>query len=147
MDWLTGLFTLLGIALGAGISEYRHWREGRERFRVMTFEKRLAAHQKAYYWWNNLNRVLNFGDAEQIRKIANKAREWWNGNCLFLDTNSRRDMVELINYSFMYASDSKTAQEHIWEQVMKTAKSIVSGIGFEYLPEALSKPEELEETM
>ena len=147
MEWLTGLFTLLGMALYAGISEFRNWQERKGRFRVMTFEKRLEAHQKAYYWWSNLNRVLNVGDAEEIHRIANEAREWYDGSCLFLDTNSRREMVRFINLSHMYANGNKMAQEHIWDYVVKTSKAIVLGIGFEYLPEELSKPEELDETM
>lgn len=146
MDWLIALFTLLGVMLGLGYSEYKNRQERKERFRIMTFDKRLEAHQKAYYWWNELNRVLNIGDADEIHKIASEAREWWNGSCLFLDTNSRRDMVRLINLSHMYANGNKTAQEHIWDYVIKASKAIVLGIGFEYLPEELSKPEELDET-
>ncbi len=147
MEWLTGLFTLLGMALGAGISEFRHWREHKERFRTMTFEKRLETHQKAYYWWNNLNRVLNEGESDKIHRIANEAREWWNNNCLFLDTNSRKEMVGLMNRAHMYANGNKRAQEDIWDYVIRTAKAILSGIESEYLPEALSKPEELDKTM
>ncbi len=147
MEWVIGLFTLLGMVLGIVYGEYRLRREQKERFRVMTFEKRLEAHQKAYYWWNNLNRVLNVGDTEEIHRIANEAREWYDSSCLFLDTNSRREMVGLTNLSHMYANGNKMAQEHIWDYVIKTSKAIVLGIGFEYLPEELSKPEELDETM
>ena len=147
MEWLNGIFALFGVLIGLGFSEYRMWQTRKERFRIMTFEKRLEAHQKAYYWWNNLNRVLNVGDADQIHEKASEAREWWDGSCLFLDTNSRREMVRLINLSHAYANGNKMAQEHIWDYVPKTSKAIVLGIGFEYLPEELSKPEELDETM
>lgn len=147
MEWLSGLFALLGVMLGLGIGEFRRLQERKERFRVMTFEKRLEAHQKAYYWWSNLNRVLNVGEAQEIHKVASEAREWFDNSCLFIDTNTRRGMVRLINLSHMYANGNKVAQGTIWDCILQTSKSIVMGIGFEYLPEEFSKPEELNNTM
>jgi hypothetical protein len=147
MDWLIALFALLGVVLGLGYNEYRNRKEQKDRYRVITFEKRLEAHQKAYYWYHQLNRVLNIGDSEAIHETTNKAREWWDSNCLFVDANSRREMVRLMNLSHMYANDNKMAQEKIWDYVISTSKAIVLGIGFEYLPEEFSNPEELDKVM
>ena len=146
MEWLIALFTLLGVILGLGYSEYKNRQGRKERFRVMTFEKRLEAHQQAYYWCHKLNEVLNIGEKADIHNTANKAREWWNSNCLLLDTNSRREIVQLINLSHAYAHDLKSG-EYVWDSLQKSLKSVVKGIGFEYLPEELTKPEELDEKM
>ena len=43
-EWIVAL---ISVVLGAGISEFRHWRENKEQFRVMTFEKRIQTHQEA----------------------------------------------------------------------------------------------------
>ncbi len=146
MEWLTALFTLLGVGLGLGYSEYKNRQERKDRFRVMTFEKRLEAHQKAYYWCQKLNEVLNIGEKTEIHNNAIAAREWWNSSSLLLDSVSRRDMVRLINLAHLYANGHKSG-EYVWDGLMKAQESVVSGIGFEYLPEELSKPEELDETM
>jgi len=112
----------------------------------MTFEKRLEAHQRAYYWCQKLNEVLNISEKEEIHKTAREAREWWNSSCLLLDANSRREMVKLINLAHFYA-DGRKIGEYVWDTLMTALKAVVSGIGFEYLPEELSKPEELDEKM
>lgn len=144
---LIALFTLLGVMLGLGYSEYKNRQERRERFRVMTFEKRLQAHQQAYYWCQKLNEVLNIGgNKETIHTTANQAREWWNSNCLLLDAVSRSEMVGLMNFAHLYANDNEMGR-NVWSSLVTTLKAVVSGIGFEYLPEELSKPEELNEEM
>jgi TPR repeat protein len=146
VEWITGLFTLLGAAIGAGISEYRNWRERKNRLRIMTFEKRLEAHQKAYYWCHKLNEVLNISNKSEIHRISNEAREWWNNNSLYLDAVSRSKMVGLFNLAHMYADDHESGN-YVWERLWETFKAIVSGIGFEYLPEEASQPDELKKVM
>lgn len=142
MDWSNGFFTLLGVLVGVGITELRRWREYREKYRVLTFEKRLQAHQQAYYWCQKLIEVLNITrKSEDILKTAKEAREWWNGNCLFLDAKSRISMVRLTNASEMYADKLQRGAE-VFRILDQTLKAIVVGIGAEYLPEMLKKPDE-----
>ena len=71
MEWLTGLFTLLGVSLGIGIGELRRWQERKERFQLMTFEKRLETHQAAYFWFYSLYQALAAADkdAEEIHEL------------------------------------------------------------------------------
>ena len=59
MDWLTGLFTLLGVGLGLGYSEYKNYRERKERFQVISFEKRLQVHQNALSRIYKLDHAIN----------------------------------------------------------------------------------------
>lgn len=58
-DWVAPVMGLAGVALGAGIAEFRHWRESRERYQAMSFERRLEAHQEAYYYNQRFYEVLN----------------------------------------------------------------------------------------
>lgn len=46
-DWVAPVIGLIGVILGVSISEYRYWRESKERYRIITFEKRLETHQEA----------------------------------------------------------------------------------------------------
>ncbi len=145
-EWGIALIGVAGIIVGVLITEVRNWLDRKQRFRVMTFEKRLEAHQKAYYWCQKRNEVLNISENAEIHKTAREAREWWNANCLFLDAQSRSEMVGLLNLAHYYADDMKFGKE-VWPSLRTTLKAIVRGIGVEYLPEMSQLPEELEKTM
>jgi hypothetical protein len=146
--WFPALMTVVGVFVGFGINEYRYRRERKERYQVMTFEKRLTAHQKAFYWCNKLNEALNSNDKDRIHNTANRAQEWWNGNCLYLDPASRKNMIGLMNLSHMYAqrfnsTNPVVAQAigTVWERLQETAKAISDGIGVEYLSNIHNKEE------
>lgn len=159
---IEAVFGLIGVILGALATGIVSWKihtsnlqsrnseieiERKERFRVMTFEKRLDAYQRAYYCYQCLNEVLNGGDTEKIHEVANEARDWWNKHCLLLDTDSRDNLMGFIQYSHMYANGNQTAQQVVWDWMMKTRKSIVKGVGTEHLPIDSKTPEELRDTM
>jgi hypothetical protein len=138
------VFGLIGVILGVGVMEFRHWREERERYQVMTFEKRLETHQAALNWCYQLNRVLNSRDPGDIHGIADQAREWWNKNCLLLDEKSRESMVLTINFSHSYANKFEhpdkgepEAQKgsQVWHYLNDSLRAIHEGIGVKYLPE------------
>ena len=156
-QWAVVLVGLGGVIVGALITGFFTWRihesdkkfhisERSHDFRVMMLEKRLPIHQRAYYWWQKLNEVLNIGENSEIHDVAREAREWWNGNCLLLDVNSRDEMVKLLTLAHFYASGHKSG-EYVWDALMTTKKAIVAGIGVEYLPETSEKPEEFRDTM
>ncbi len=112
----------------------------------MTFDKRLEAHQKAFYWCQQLNQVLNIGESSEIHRIAAEARQWWNGNCLLLDRVSRQKMIGLFNLAHMYARQKQgpaepkvQTGEGVWERLDESFKAIMEGIGTEYLPEMESR--------
>ena len=47
-EWWVPLVGLFGVLVGVGITEFRLWAERKDRYRIMTFEKRLQVHQEAY---------------------------------------------------------------------------------------------------
>jgi hypothetical protein len=47
-EWGIVLIGVADLIVGVIITKSRHWLDRRQRFQVMTFEKRLQAHQEAY---------------------------------------------------------------------------------------------------
>lgn len=134
-DWTTALIGFLGVILGIGIQEYRRWMESKEEYQRMIFLKRLDAHQKAFEWCHILNRELNGGNPDKIHDVANKFREWLDANCLYLDRKSPNVIVPLTNYAHQYARGQRDTE--VFTYLNKAFKSIVEGIGVEYLPKEL----------
>lgn len=141
-DWVIGIAVVVGTLLGVGIQEFRRWRETRERYQVMTFPKRLEAHQRAFSWCHELNVALNQRDPKEIHRVADEARAWWNANCFFLDSDSRRKMIPLFNAAHDYAdgivskrSDNVQLRPFIWRYLTDALKAITEGIGDKYLSE------------
>jgi len=68
--------------------DYREW------YRRTVFEKRLRAAQEAYAWWRQLNVAVaeaydnddpNSEKRKSVRDLAERAREWYDGNSLYLE--------------------------------------------------------------
>jgi len=142
-EWVVALVValvgLLGVVLGVGIQEFRQWRESKERYQVMTFERRLVVHQKAFYLCHKLDRVLPSGDVPRIRLVAEETRQWWDSNCLLVDEDSREAMMRLIYAADDYAIETEefgVRFEHgVFRLVGIALEAIVKGIGVKHLPE------------
>lgn len=133
--WETALVGFFGVILGVGIQEFRRWRESKEVYQHMVFQKRLETHQKAFEWCQKLSLELSRSEADQIHKVAIKFRDWWNANCFYLDPKSRIEIIPLINYAHQYTREPKRVD--IWGQLEKVEKAITTGIGREYIPKSL----------
>ncbi|MBI2860645.1 MAG: hypothetical protein HYX91_03965 [Chloroflexi bacterium] len=138
-EWI---IALISVVLGAGISEFRHWRENRERFRVMTFEKRLHTHQEALsqiyrIWHDTYDNKLNFDDKNVSIK---KAIMWWEDNQLLLDYASRRQMQDLFSaaYHHLDGTDKPSVFDKTWR---KTRETIYKGIGSKHLLDTIFNEE------
>ena len=145
-EWGIALIGVAGLVMGVIITESRHWLDRKQRYRIMTFEKRLEAHQTAFYWCQQLNQILNNGEPSKIHSTAVEAREWWKGNCLFLDNNSRTKMHGLFNLVHSYANEKQRPVQQavnlgdaVWNRLDESFKAIMEGIGTEYLSDVRSK--------
>ncbi len=134
-DWLVPILTLIGVILGAGISEFRHYRESKERYREMTFEKRLLAHQEALSWCYKLSDILNTEKKEAVFDIVGRMRTWFADNCLFLDDVSRVEIIDLSNQAFVYASGYDEKHSDIFVKLGETREAIIRGIGIQHMPD------------
>ena len=146
MEWTSGLFALFGVLIALAFNELRAARERKERYRDLTFDKRLAAHQRAYYWCRKLGDTFIRGTPQELHDLAQAAWEWWYANCLYLEENAKHDMFELVIFARFYEVELETKYQN-WQSIPNALKSIVKGIGREYLPEDSPEPEELKRTM
>ena len=152
-DWIAAIMGLVGVIFGVAIVEIRLWRERKERYQVITFEKRLEVHQQAFAWCMKIVNLLGqtYGDASSaevnmhtiaLNKLYNEATEWWWSNCLYLDENSRLNMFDAIGLPLDRAeqlvNNMKPTDEFIQQSrdtLRETMRNINKGIGAKYLPD------------
>jgi hypothetical protein len=152
-DWITPIVGFIGVIIGIASVEIRLSREKKERYQVMTFEKRLEVHQQAFGWclrisnllgksWGDLGREGNTAQAMTLDELYNEANEWYFNNCLYLDDDSRRNMFAAIGIPLDRAgqltNNVQATNEFIQQSrdtLRETMRHITKGIGSEYLPD------------
>jgi len=94
-DWVAGMTGLIGVALGIFATSYWQWRQDKEKYRVMTFEKRLDIHQTLY----SLNQSIyeNIRNRAEITQYGNELKEFWKTKSLDLDKNTRISAMVLLS--------------------------------------------------
>lgn len=148
-EWLPPVLALVGVLLGAGITVCMKWMETREKYQEMTFEKRLLVHQEAFSWNARLYQAVWSLDSDEIDEVAEKASDWWQNNCLFLDENSRYHMISALNCVYEYVNaisavpkndKADLLREDAIESLSANRIAIERGIGAKHLPELKKKP-------
>ncbi len=147
-EWWVPLVGLFGVFAGVGITEFRLWMERKDRYKIMTFEKRLQVHQEAYRLCMDKAMLLNelhakgLQASEKFLKSHNEAKEWLNHNCLYLDTRSWRAAINAFFAASIYGRDIAEqrqtvdkAYEYARSEFTKCLSSIAKGVGAKYLPE------------
>jgi hypothetical protein len=120
--------------------------EQEERYRVGLYEKRLQVHQQAYKWLMDLIEPLREAMADHPHKdegtythsdLASKsfkAREWWDGNCLYLDDGSRLRVVDFIEEARSAAECESLRNEAETMKLYRDAlRAVEVGIGMKHL--------------
>jgi len=151
MDWFAAVMTLVGVLVGVGVQEFRIWRERKDRYKNMVFQKRLDAHQGAYYWCMRLmtlmrpDRLMREGGVGAAIEKNWEASEWLNKNALYLDKDSRSKMIGFVRYigetSLKYKDEGWKTDVHIKEETLnvvmragEVVTTVEKGIGVDYLP-------------
>jgi hypothetical protein len=152
MDWFTPLVGFLGVVIGLGFQELRIRRERKDKYKDMVFEKRLDAHQGAYYWCMRLlnlmwaHKLMRDGGVKVAVGEAWEATEWLNKNALYLDEGSRARMNVFFEYvaktGRKYLDEKRRGNidieeetRNLLENLREVVSSIKRGIGVRYLPE------------
>lgn len=148
-DWMAPVIGLIGVILGASISEYRHWRESKERYRIITFEKRLKTHQEALSLFYRLYKALNLYDAfveksderkDNLNNTIDEVLEWWKTNCLLLDEATRQKMIDALTALRDHVGFEKSYDKAIHSLLWEVRDAIIRGIGVQHLPEMPKEP-------
>lgn len=145
-DWLSIVIGPISFLLGIAVSEFRQWRQERDKYKSMTFEKRLEVHQEAYRISSEVGRLFfdiltgEMPTEGDLRSKVMEMREWWRSNCLLLDKVSRKAFLGLTNAVETYAEsyDPEDASKCL-ELAKEANKTITEGIGEQYLPDTQHK--------
>jgi hypothetical protein len=82
----------------------------KNKFRLAAIDKRLEVAQKAYWWWNELLKVLH--DEENKGNVISECEKWWYTNCLYLSPKVRKGIYRAIRIVFTYRITKELAHEN-----------------------------------
>ena len=108
----TGIFTLVGVVLGALITAgtqfvVARW-HGKSQFRLAAIERRLNVHQTAYELCYRMRSSMHNRDKQGL---VQGYEQWWLQNCLFLGPRSRDSINVLFSKWSLYDPDKKDNAE------------------------------------
>jgi hypothetical protein len=152
MDWFPAVMALVGVLVGVGVQELRLWRERKDKYKDMIFEKRVEAHQGAYYRCYRLQefllpyRLVKDGGIKALDGELYRYKDWLNKNALYLDGVSRTKIYMFLYYAVKtgrkYGDRQWIKNMDVREETLalngnlaETLNSIQKGIGVKYLPE------------
>ena len=161
--WGYVIAVVLGVAISELIRLFHDWQERHEKYRLMIYEKRLEAHQEAFYWVRELNRLFtgSMADMDQdrvdkIKEIINKVDTWWGSHCFYLDDKSSDSVLEVMTRSeeligaygdfvLPYRSNAEPDREQYekWKKerwqltvfIDRTWRTLEKGIGMKHIEE------------
>ena len=151
MDWFPAVMTLIGVLVGVGIQELRIWRERKDKYKDMVFEKRLDAHQEGYYRITKLLHAMmpsvmmkEEGRKTALEKVV-EANEWRDKNALYLTEDPMEKVDDFLEYvadtGCKYVNEKERKNINIEEETMRLIRnigivqaSIKKGVGVKYLP-------------
>jgi hypothetical protein len=97
----------------------RNIREGerKDKFRLAALDKRLDIHQEAYYRWS---KMIHLRFKEDVENVLLDSIEWYNKNCLFLDSKSRVEFLRctenVLNYKTTWRMWQDSAEQNLKEK-------------------------------
>ena len=106
--------------------------ETHKALRLSALDRRLDAHQQAYTLWRKLVHVSNDPKkATESDEHVTKCQDWWNENCLYLDSESREAfrLAYLAAHSRppIMASGHGDSMRENFEIVIAAGQKIVAG--------------------
>lgn len=79
-NWAVVLIGVSSLILGVAITEIGRWLERRERYKVLSFEKRLEAHQQALTWCLKIGWLTESAYSAEAKKVElEEVEEFTNG--------------------------------------------------------------------
>jgi hypothetical protein len=98
--------------------------------RLAAMDKRLQAHQDAYFLWTKLYGAMH---TNELMGIVLECQAWWNQNCLFLEETVREDFSVAVfsasthdNLIRMSQGDfsAKSGVDENWARILKPSTTI-----------------------
>lgn len=109
---------------------------------MVALDKRLEVHQQAYSLWREMTRAIH--DEDQGYEVLNRAEEWWEKNCLYLDAQSAQEFKRCIERIYYHKNllaqsrpDDLEEQEEWkrevrdnWRDIFHVGPVIANGVDF-----------------
>lgn len=126
------LLGLLGIIIGALMSEFSHNESSREdrknQLRLAALDRRLQAHQEAYSLWHRL--MKDMGDQLQLSQTVQDCQSWWIKNCLYLTADARQAFSHAYTVANTYYVNYGNEEVKLYETqvILGAGSKIVQGV-------------------
>lgn len=139
------LVGLLGVVVGALISEFSHYQSAREerrhQLRLAALDRRLQAHQEAFSHWRRI--MKDIGDPVNIGQTVMDCQEWWDNNCLYLTAEARQAFSHAYMTAHTYDAIRRTQDtqlvQHETDVITRAGKIIVQGVELPTISEGEEK--------
>jgi len=148
---------IIAFVVGAAVPIFLNWLERREKrkqfglerkdkYKLVAVEKRLEAHQRAFYHWGKLSEIIHEPDIENRNIVLLEARKFFFENSLYLEKKTRQEFYITINRVSNYPnmisiwkhSKDGPAKIKAYEELMKDWEAIQD------LPKIIQNDVELE---
>ncbi len=135
-------FGFLGVVANQVYNYLSRRQEQQESYRLKLYDKRLEVHQQAYKWVMTLHEQLasERDPREELFRSHDGAREWYEGNCLYLDETSRVSVVNFIDIAKAYAKDTPTddSKQQLELLYIQALRDVQHGIGMKHLERGIA---------
>ena len=93
---------VIAFVAGAIVPVILNWLERRDSYKFIAVEKRLEAHQKAYYQCMQFFKAMDIKDENEIKKIFKNGQEFFASYSLYLNDNIRKKYIEALGFVNAY---------------------------------------------
>jgi hypothetical protein len=111
----------LGIFIGGLISSVIQYFNNSSQFennlRLASLDKRLQAHQDAFYLWSKL--MADLFDAKNIQITVSESQNWWNKNCIYLSPEASNAFKKAYMHAIDHLPFTKTGNVDLVEENFK----------------------------
>ena len=104
---------VVAFIVGAAVPIFINWLERKEKrklfelerkdkYKLIAVEKRLEAHQKAFYYASLFLKAMDIKNSEEVKKIFKEAQKFYSNYSLYLNDNIRSKYLEALGFINAY---------------------------------------------
>lgn len=131
--FLSLISAIIGGLIASSSQAWVSAQDRKNQLRLAALDRRLEAHQHAYYLWRKLmftiETTTNF---EKLKPITKEGEVWWEKNCLYLDPIAREHFYNALQNAHLLrvlgeGRDESNIKNNI-QEIKIAGKFIVKGV-------------------
>lgn len=131
------IFIFLGVIINSIVILKIARNQEAEKYNKVALEKRLEIHQEAF---RRCREILKGANPEKHGEYFNDYQDWWNRNCLYLGSKSRKSFLSMYFKLLLYqvndnSQDIIREKKEFGDLINKTIKYLTEEIGLPWLKE------------